>query len=109
MVLAVLAVVVAWRQVPETWTAPPPQPQRQTRMVWLLLPVLLVVVLSYLSTALLRPVFVIVLHDELTHDVRLLALAVVPAVVLESLLPSRWGHLSDRWRRRPRPIEPVLA
>jgi MFS transporter, DHA1 family, multidrug resistance protein len=41
------------------------------------------------------------LHDELTHDVRLLALAFVPAVVLESVLPSRLGHVSDRWGRQP--------
>jgi MFS family permease len=63
--------------------------------------VLLVVFLSYLLLALLRPVFVIFLHDELTHDVRLLALAFLPAVVLESVLPSHLGHLSDRWGRRP--------
>jgi MFS family permease len=40
-------------------------------------------------------------HDEVTQDVRLLALAFVPAVLLESILPSRLGHLSDRWGRRP--------
>jgi MFS family permease len=45
--------------------------------------------------------FLVFLHDELTDDVRLLALAFVPAVVLESVLPSRLGHLSDRWGRRP--------
>jgi len=101
MALAVIAVVVAWMQVPETRTASLPQLRRQTRIVWRLLPVLLVVLLSYLLMALLRPVFVIFLHDELTHDVRLLALAFVPAVFLESLLPSRLGHLSDRWGRRP--------
>jgi MFS family permease len=101
MALAALAVVIAWKQVPETRTAPPPQAGRQTRVVWLLVPVLLLVFLSYLFTALLRPVFVVFVHDELTHDVRLLALAFVPAVLLESVLPSRLGHLSDRWGRRP--------
>src|SRR5919109_2036575 len=101
MALAGIAVVVAWTQVPETRTAPLPQPERQTRTVWPLVPVLLLVCLSYLLTALLRPVFVVFLHDELTHDVRLLALAFVPAVILESVLPSRLGYLSDRWGRRP--------
>jgi DHA1 family tetracycline resistance protein-like MFS transporter len=66
-----------------------------------LVPVLLLVFLSYLFTALLRPVFVVFVHDELTHDVRLQALAFVPAVLLESILPSRLGYLSDRWGRRP--------
>jgi MFS transporter, DHA1 family, multidrug resistance protein len=101
MALGGLAVVVAWRQVPETRTAPSPQPRRQISTVWPLVPVLLLVLLSYLLTALLRPVYVVFLHDELTHDVRLLALAFVPAVVLESVLPSRLGHVSDRWGRQP--------
>jgi DHA1 family multidrug resistance protein-like MFS transporter len=69
--------------------------------MWPLVPVLLLVLLSSLLTALLRPVFVVFLHDELTQDIRLLALAFVPAVLLESLLPSHLGHLSDRWGRRP--------
>jgi MFS family permease len=101
MALTVIAVVLAWTQVPETRTALPPQPGRQTRAVWPLVPVLLLVLLSYLFTALLRPVFIVFFHDELTQDVRLLALAFLPAVLLESVLPSRLGHLSDRWGRRP--------
>ncbi|HSX81783.1 MAG TPA: hypothetical protein VLQ80_24860, partial [Candidatus Saccharimonadia bacterium] len=64
-------------------------------------PVLLLVVLSYLFAALLRPLFLVFLQDERTNDVRLLALAFLPAVLLESFLPSRLGHLSDRWGRRP--------
>jgi MFS family permease len=36
----------------------------------------------------------------LTQDVRLLALAFLPAVLLESVLHSRLGYLSDRWGRR---------
>jgi MFS family permease len=101
MALAVVAGVVAWKQVPETRTALPPQAGGQRMAVRPLVNVLLLVFLSYLFTALLRPVFVMFVHDELTQDVRLLALAFVPAVLLESILPSRLGHLSDRWGRRP--------
>ena len=101
MALAALAAVVAWRQVPETLTVPPIHTGRQNRALWPLANVLLLVFLSYLFTALLRPVFLVFLHDELTQDVRLLALAFLPAVILESFLPSRLGHLSDRWGRRP--------
>jgi MFS family permease len=101
MVLATLALMLAWQQVPETRPASPPQIGRQTRAFGPLVPVLLLVFLSYLFTALLRPVFVVFVHDELTHDVRLLAVAFVPAVLLESVLPSRLGYLSDRWGRRP--------
>ena len=101
MAVALLAVVVAWTHVPETQTVSSLQPWRQTRPWWPLVPVLLLIVLSYLLTALLRPVFVIFVYDELTQDVRVLALAFLPAVLLESVLPSRLGHLSDRWGRRP--------
>lgn len=101
MSLTLIAVVVAWKQVPKTQTAPPLQVRRQTQALGPLVPVLLLVFLSYLFTALLRPVFVVFVHDELTRDVRLLALAFVPAVLLESILPSRLGYLSDRWGRRP--------
>jgi predicted MFS family arabinose efflux permease len=81
MALGGLAVVVAWRQVPETRTVPSPQPRRQISTVWPLVPVLLLVLLSYLLTALLRPVYVVFLHDELTHDIRLLALAPQKALI----------------------------
>jgi MFS family permease len=49
----------------------------------------------------LRPVFLVFLQDEFTQDVRLLALAFLPATLLESFLPSHLGRLSDRWGRRP--------
>jgi len=101
MILALIAVVAAWKQVSETQTTPPVQTKRQTQALKPLVPVLLLVFLSYLFTALLRPVFVVFVHDELTRDVRLQALAFVPAVLLESILPSRLGYLSDRWGRRP--------
>jgi len=101
MILALIAVVAAWKQVSETQTTPPVQTKRQTQALQPLVPVLLLVFLSYLFTALLRPVFVVFVHDELTRDVRLQALAFVPAVLLESILPSRLGYLSDRWGRRP--------
>ena len=101
MALVALAVVMAWQQVPETQTTPPLQRARQQRALWPLVPVLLLVVLSYLFAALLRPLFLVFLQDERTQDVRLLALAFLPAVLLESFLPSRLGHLSDRLGRRP--------
>jgi DHA1 family multidrug resistance protein-like MFS transporter len=101
MALAAVGIVVAWKQVPETQPTPPQQAERQTSAFWPLANVLLLVFLSYLFTALLRPVFLVFLHDELTQDVRLLALAFLPAMLLESVLPSRLGRLSDRWGRRP--------
>jgi MFS family permease len=100
MALTAVGMGAAWKQVPET--RPPPQPAgRQVRAFWPFVNVILLVFLSYLCTALLRPVFLVFLQDELTQDVRLLALAFLPAILLESFLPSRLGRLSDRWGRRP--------
>lgn len=101
MALATVGIVVACKQVPETRPAPHPQARRQRRAFRPLVPVILLVFLSYLGAALLRPVFLVFMHDEITQDVRLLALAFLPAVLLESFLPSHLGHLSDRWGRKP--------
>jgi MFS family permease len=92
---------LAWKRLPETRSAAPPQARRQPMAAWPFVQVLLVVFLSYLCTAMLRPVFLVFLQDEFTQDVRLLALAFLPATLLESFLPSHLGRLSDRWGRRP--------
>jgi MFS family permease len=99
--LAALGIGVAWQRVPETRTASLPPTGRPNMAFWPIVKVILLVFLSYLCTALLRPVFLVFLQDELTRDVRLLALAFLPATLLESVLPSRLGRLSDRWGRRP--------
>jgi len=99
--LAAMATWLAWKQVPETRSASPPRAGQQSMASWPLVQVMLVVFLSYLCTSMLRPVFLVFLQDEFTKDVRLLALAFLPATFLESVLPSRLGRLSDRWGRRP--------
>jgi MFS family permease len=99
--LAAAGIWLAWKRVPETRPASPPQAGPQSMASGPFAQVLLVVFLSYLCTAMLRPVFLVFLQDEFTQDVRLLALAFLPATLLESFLPSHLGHLSDRWGRRP--------
>jgi MFS transporter, DHA1 family, multidrug resistance protein len=99
--LAAGGVWTAWTQTPETRSASPAPSRPQVLAAWPIVKVLLVVFLTYVLTAMLRPMFLVFLHDEFTTDVRLLALAFLPAVVLESVLPSRLGRLSDRWGRRP--------
>ena len=89
----------AWKQTPETRRPASTVPAE--RLSWPLVNVMLVVFLSYVGTAMLRPMFLVFLQDEFTRDVRLLALAFLPAMMLESFLPSRLGRLSDRWGRRP--------
>jgi MFS family permease len=99
--LAASGVWIAWKQTPETRSASPAPSRHQAMAVWPIVRVLLVAFLTYLLTAMLRPMFLVFLQDEFTTDVRLLALAFLPAMVLESFLPSRLGRLSDRWGRGP--------
>jgi MFS family permease len=99
--LAAVGLWLAWKQTPATRAAATARVGQQPLAWWPLARVLLIILLSYLFTSMLRPVFVVFLQDDFTKDVRLLVLAFLPATLLESFLPSRLGRLSDRWGRRP--------
>ena len=99
--LAVLGIGLAWTQVPETRSASPLPAGRRPMVSWPLVRIMSVVLLSSLCISMIRPMFFVFLQDELTTDVRLLAFAFLPAALVDSFLPSRLGHLSDRWGRRP--------
>jgi len=49
----------------------------------------------------IHPLFLVFLQDHGTTDVRLLALTVFPATLIESFLSSRMGGVSDRVGRAP--------
>jgi hypothetical protein len=82
--LAAIGLWVAWRQVPETGAAAPSLGGRPPMALWPLMRVLLVACLSYLFMTMIRPVFLVFLHDEFTQDVWLLALASLPAMLVDS-------------------------
>jgi MFS family permease len=99
--LAVVGIGLAWTQVPET-RAPSGVPAWLTLKVsWSIARVVAMVFLSYLTIAMIRPLFLVFLQDHITKDLRLLALAFFPAAGIESFVPSRLGYLSDRVGRIP--------
>ena len=52
------------------------------------------------STAMVWPLLMIFLQDNLHADVGALAWAYLPAAMISSFLPSRLGRIADRWGRK---------
>jgi MFS family permease len=101
---AALAAGGAWlavKQTPETRPSHPTPAQPRPTLSGPLLRVMVVVLLSHFFIAMIRPLFLVFLQDNVTTDVRLLALAFIPATLIEGFLPSRMGRLSDRLGRMP--------
>ncbi len=98
--LAALGAWLGWQNVPETRplqasrTGPTRAISRQ------LLRLMAIVFVTALSTSMLGPIFLIFLQDRFTVDIGTLVLAIVPAGIVASYLPSRLGKLSDRFGRR---------
>lgn len=117
------AAVIVWRGVPETLqhnsdhagvasSAPKEQPtDREGR--WRLpdqLRILLgIVVLTASATALLSPILIKHLNDNVSTNMFTLALAFLPAALVGALLSARLGGLSDRFGRRPPLIVALLV
>ena len=64
-----------------------------------------IVVLTAAATALLGPILMPYLFDNVSTSMLALALAFLPAAIAGSVLPSRLGGISDRIGRRP----PIVA
>ena len=109
-----VAAVIAWRKIPETLrqddchvdkTPEAPENQRASGggawrlpgQLWILMGI---VVLTAVATALLDPIFMPYLFDNVSTSILALALAFLPAAIAGSVLPSRLGHISDRVGRR---------
>jgi DHA1 family multidrug resistance protein-like MFS transporter len=104
-VATLTGVVVAWRGVSET-SAPGHPMAEKTEARRPALPrqfrVLMgIVVLTAAGASLLWPILIVYLRDHVSPDILPLALAYVPAAIAAAVLPSRFGHLSDRFGRRP--------
>jgi MFS family permease len=100
-VLAIGGIWLAVRQTPDTHTSRPASADSRPLVWGPLVRAMAVILGSHLCIAMLRPVFLIFVHDHVTTDVRLLALAFMPATLIDSVLPSHMGRLSDRLGRKP--------
>jgi MFS family permease len=100
-IVGILAVLLAWRALPET---NPVQPGTVARPIvwsrpWVLL--LMVTAVTGASFAMLSPILMIFLQQRLGVGVNQLAMAYLPAALVWAVLPSRLGSLADRCGRKP--------
>lgn len=102
-VMAVVGAWLAWRNVPETRQAQSVQTPISSRQMdtHRLARLMIVVFATGISTTMIGPLILIFLQDRFTTDVRVLAMASIPAALVYSYLPSHLGRLSDRFGRAP--------
>jgi MFS transporter, DHA1 family, multidrug resistance protein len=118
-----LAVALAWRGVPESLErgadlpeeAPatshdqPVESDEKWRLPGQLRILLGIVILTAIATAILDPILIKYLNDNVSTNLFMVALAFLPAALAGSVLPSRLGGLSDRFGRRPPLIIALLV
>lgn len=93
---------LAWKHVPETLVPRAGQiGPRRTVVSAPLLKLMVIVFVTGGSMAMVSPLLLILLQDKFTTDVAMLAMAFIPAALVNSYLPSRLGRLSDRFGRAP--------
>ncbi len=96
-----VALILALRQLPETRPASTgidDEPIRWSR-TWLLL--LLVTLATGASVAMLSPILIIFLQENLGVGVETLSWVFLPTGLVWAFLPSRLGQLADRFGRKP--------
>ena len=101
--LAAVGAWMIWKNVPETKPAPTVQAQGQRAKVVSksLFRLMVIVFIVGGSTAMVSPLLLVLLQDKFTTEVSILAIAFIPAALVNSFLPSRLGRLSDRFGRAP--------
>jgi MFS family permease len=100
-VMTLIASFLTWRGVPETRinraaSDSEAENQLDRRRIFRLL---VIVLLTSISTAMISPLLMIFLQDQFTTDVRALATSFLPAAIVYSYLPGYMGGLSDRFGR----------
>ncbi len=101
--MTLIASFLAWRGVPETRTiqdtvvAVEENQLDRSRILRLMV----IVLLTSISTAMISPLLMIFLQDKFTTDVAALAKAFLPAAIAYAYLPGYMGGLSDRFGRTP--------
>jgi MFS family permease len=120
---ALLAVALVWRGVPESLERGADRPPKASvvskaqvlkmadrpRISGQLRIFLVIVILTATAAALLSPILIKYLVDNVSTNLFMVALAFLPATLAGSVLPSRLGGLSDRFGRRPPLIIALLV
>lgn len=99
--MTVAGMWLAWRQVPETRPRARPETRIRYRPSRRMLALLLVVLITGASEAMIGPIYLIFLQDKFTTNIETLAWAFFPAGIAMATLAGRFGALSDRFGRLP--------
>lgn len=97
---ALLALVTAWRAIPETRPPEAAAPVRSRPISGQLVALMGIVFATGASSAMVWPLLMVFLGDHLGAGVTELVLAYLPAALIGAVLPSRTGRLADRLGRR---------
>jgi MFS family permease len=97
---AMLALCSGWRGVDETCPLAARQPIESRPVSGQLLALMVIVLLTGASSAMVWPLLMIFLQDALHADVSALATAYIPAALITSFLPSHMGRIADRVGRK---------
>jgi len=100
-VMTVIGMGLAWKQVPETRPRVHPETKIRYRPSRRMLALLLVVLITGASEAMIGPIYLIFLQDKFTTNIETLAWAFFPAGIAMATLAGRLGALSDRFGRLP--------
>jgi len=99
---ALLALWIGWRGVKETRPGAARQPIESRPISGQLLALMVIVLATGASTAMVWPLLMVFLQDALGAEIDTLAQAYIPAALIWSFLPSRMGRIADRLgRKRP--------
>lgn len=106
-----VAALLAFRDLPETYQPPQSDPAAPNTISWsrpwVLL--LLVTAVTGASWAMISPILMIFLQEKLTTDVAALGMAYLPAAIIWAVLPRQLGGLADRFGRKPMMVLGLVA
>jgi MFS family permease len=114
---SLLAAAIVWRGIPESLPRRSDRPgkdrpgksDQKRHLSGQLSIVLAIVILTASAGAMISPILIKYLNDNVSTNLFAIALAFLPATVAGSVLPSRLGGLSDRIGRRPPLIAALLV
>ena len=97
---AAAALIIGWKGTKETLPDIPDTDVESKPFSSQLLVLMGIVLVTGASQAMVWPLLMIFLQDQLGAGVGSLAIAYLPAAIIGSFLPSRMGKLTDRWGRK---------